>query len=76
MNTKTKRKRGRQAVIDRQRIMNRDNGLCQICKVNGLLTIAYEVDHITPLHKGGSDQDDNKQALCINCHKWHSFLFF
>jgi 5-methylcytosine-specific restriction protein A len=26
------------------------------------------VDHITPLHMGGDDQDSNKELLCNPCH--------
>jgi 5-methylcytosine-specific restriction protein A len=28
-----------------------------------------EVDHITPLAKGGTDEDDNLQLLCLACHE-------
>lgn len=29
----------------------------------------FELDHIKPLHKGGTDDWDNLQVLCIECHK-------
>ena len=29
----------------------------------------YDVDHITPLHMGGTDDPDNLQALCPACHR-------
>lgn len=29
----------------------------------------FEVDHIVPLYKGGADDEDNCQVLCIECHK-------
>lgn len=64
-----KRKRGRAAVSDRARIMRRDCGVCQICKREGRLTPALEVDHIVALCNGGDDSDENKQALCLACHE-------
>jgi hypothetical protein len=39
---------------------------CNIC--SELLSASYEVDHINPLFKGGSNEIDNLQALCRNCH--------
>lgn len=33
-----------------------------------LLTISYEIDHIKPLCVGGSNEENNLQALCRNCH--------
>lgn len=40
--------------------------ICSHCKE--LLDYTYEVDHIIPLFKGGSNQLNNLQALCRNCH--------
>ena len=33
-----------------------------------ILDASYEVDHITPLYKGGTNDLNNLQALCRNCH--------
>jgi 5-methylcytosine-specific restriction protein A len=33
------------------------------------VTIATEVDHIVPKSQGGTDDDDNLQAICSPCHK-------
>lgn len=58
----------------RERILKRDNGLCQECLRNGLLTpvghkpySAY-CDHIINKAEGGTDDDDNLQTLCRSCH--------
>jgi 5-methylcytosine-specific restriction endonuclease McrA len=52
----------------RDAIMRRDNYLCQCCLKQGRATPATECDHITPKHKGGTDDEDNLQALCKPCH--------
>jgi hypothetical protein len=39
---------------------------CMNCKQ--ILDASYEVDHITPLYKGGTNDLNNLQALCRNCH--------
>lgn len=62
------RVRGSAGVRDRERIRARDCGLCQECKRRGKTTLGGPVDHITPLWKGGSDEDDNKELLCTRCH--------
>ena len=33
-----------------------------------LLDATYEIDHIIPLYKNGTNDIDNLQALCRNCH--------
>lgn len=46
----------------------RANPLCVMCQSKGKLSAAQELDHIIPLHKGGSDTDSNRQGLCKECH--------
>jgi 5-methylcytosine-specific restriction protein A len=64
----TPRKRGWAGVQDRERIRERDFGLCQACQRNGKTSVGAAVDHIIPLWKGGSDGDSNKELLCDPCH--------
>ena len=53
----------------RERILQRDNYLCVPCSKQHKITIAKEVDHILPLAKGGTDDDENLQSICIPCHE-------
>jgi 5-methylcytosine-specific restriction enzyme A len=53
----------------RARILTRDHYLCQPCLAKNRPTPATEVDHVTPKAKGGTDDDDNLQAICHDCHK-------
>jgi 5-methylcytosine-specific restriction protein A len=62
------RKRGYAGVLDRRRIRARDCDLCQECKRQGRTTIGYPVDHIVALADGGTDDDSNKETLCVPCH--------
>jgi hypothetical protein len=39
---------------------------CKMC--NRMLEASYEVDHINPLYNGGTNDINNLQALCRNCH--------
>lgn len=43
--------------------------LCRICKADGRITAATEVDHITPKSRGGTDDPTNLQPLCHACHR-------
>lgn len=66
--SETIRTRGSAWQKIRARILRRDKGLCQECLRNDRLTVATQVDHITPLHLGGRDNDENLQCLCKACH--------
>lgn len=48
----------------RQRVLERD-GKCVRCKGGP----PFQVDHITPYVKGGSNDLGNLQTLCIPCHR-------
>ena len=60
-----KRMRGRAWERKRQKVFIRDGFTCRICKQ----AKACEVDHIRPLAKGGTDDLNNLQSVCIPCHK-------
>lgn len=64
------RLRGRALQERNLRILLRDP-LCLSCLAvkPSIITVAVEVDHIVPLHRGGSDSDINLQGLCIACHR-------
>jgi hypothetical protein len=61
------RLRGRAGVEQRKRRL-RSEPLCRECRANGRVTAATSIDHIKPLAFGGTDTDDNIQALCTDCH--------
>lgn len=65
----TKRGYGYKWQKTRVRILRRDNGLCQPCKRKGIMVPATEVDHIVRKAIGGTDDDENLQAICGDCHK-------
>ncbi len=52
----------------RKRILRRDKGLCQPCLSNGRPRPARQVDHKVPKFEGGTDDDDNLQSICNECH--------
>lgn len=61
------RTRGRTWMAIRSSVL-RYKPLCVVCKTKGLVSRAEEVDHIIPLHKGGTDSYENLQGLCKDCH--------
>lgn len=42
--------------------------LCLHCKAKGIVKLGEELDHIVPISKGGSNDHDNLQMLCKECH--------
>ena len=51
---------------ERLQIKNKSNGKCNNCETS---LKKFHVDHIIPLASGGTNDDDNLQALCIECHR-------
>ena len=52
----------------RQRILERDHGLCQPCLQANRAQAAIEVDHVVSKARGGSNDESNLQAICCACH--------
>lgn len=53
----------------RLQVIRRDKGLCQPCYRANRITAYRDVDHIIPKEQGGTDNPDNLQCICGNCHK-------
>ncbi|WP_204806303.1 HNH endonuclease [Mycobacterium riyadhense] len=53
----------------RNQVLQRDGHQCQI-KGPGCLVHADQVDHIVPVHLGGTDDPSNAQSCCKPCHDW------
>lgn len=51
---------------ERSEIINIYDGKCAMCNE---VCSKYEIDHISPLACGGTNELDNLQPLCIDCHK-------
>ena len=49
----------------REQILKKFNNKCNICKCK---VEDFHIDHIRPLSNGGSNDDDNLQVLCLECH--------
>lgn len=62
-----KRQSGRALQRKRSELFAREP-LCRVCSAKGFVTIATLRDHIKPLAEGGTDDDDNIQPLCVDCH--------
>jgi 5-methylcytosine-specific restriction endonuclease McrA len=61
---------GRRAVERRSRWLDA-HPLCAHCQLETppRVTAAAEVDHIMPLHQGGTDDESNFQSLCVEHHR-------
>lgn len=67
---------GREWEITRERILERDHGLCQPGQRMGQVHMASQVDHRIPKSiaatlgwsKARTESDDNLQAICDACH--------
>lgn len=58
------RLRGRAGQRQRQRRLDRTDGMCEHCQADGVTRLADIVDHVVPLALGGSDEDENTRNLC------------
>jgi len=64
----TKRITGRRLQAMRAALFARDP-LCARCRELGLVVLATQRDHVTPLEEGGADDATNEQGLCDDCHR-------
>ena len=56
----------------KKRVAANQKWRCASCK--SLLDETYELDHVKPLFKGGTNLETNLQALCKRCHAIKSAL--
>lgn len=49
-------------------ILKRDDYCCQMCGATAKDGVTLEIDHVTPVSKGGSNDADNLQVLCRDCN--------
>lgn len=68
LQTGTQRITGRTRVDIRYRHFS-NNPLCVMCEREGRVSLAQELDHITPLWAGGAESEANRQGLCVTHHK-------
>lgn len=64
----TTRTRGRKCQTRSARMAGRQP-FCVNCLEQGRHRVATETDHIVALVNGGSDNEENLQRLCADCHK-------
>lgn len=59
---------------ERSAVLRRDGYRCQLCGISQKENpaIVLEVDHITPVSKGGTNDPANLQALCNQCNRLKS----
>ena len=62
--SKEKRTRGRRWMALRHVVMV-EEPVCSICKRRP----SVQVDHIVPVSKGGKDDRQNLQGVCLECHE-------
>ncbi len=64
----SKRTRGAAWMAIRDKVFKRDCGICVECTRHGRITVATQVDHVKPLAMGGTDDLDNLESICHQCH--------
>ena len=70
--TRSTRHRPYISPLVKKRVAAQQKWRCASCKQ--LLDETYELDHFTPLFKGGSSDETNLQALCKRCHVMKSAM--
>lgn len=64
--TRPRRLTGRKWYAARRQVLAEQKGECAHCGC--MLVDGWALDHITPHSKGGSDDRENLQGLCLPCH--------
>jgi len=63
------RRRGRYIPFKtKMRVVRRDNYTCQVCGIH-LKDNEVEFDHIIPIAKGGSSEENNIRLTCFKCNR-------
>lgn len=52
----------------RKAALRRDYHQCRPCAAKGVVTYGNEVDHVIPKSQGGTDDLENLQTICKDCH--------
>ena len=65
--SKTKHKRQSIARSTKNKVLDRQNNKCAMCK-RQLKASSTHFDHKKESHKGGKSTSDNLRAVCANCH--------
>jgi 5-methylcytosine-specific restriction endonuclease McrA len=73
-NTTKKKSRYISSTV-RYTVFHRDNFRCVACGITAKET-QLQVDHIVPFAKGGSNNLDNLQTLCLECNRGKSDRIF
>jgi 5-methylcytosine-specific restriction endonuclease McrA len=65
------KQRRRVGTMMKKKVAAEQRWICGLC--NRLLDHTYQVDHITPLFRGGSNERCNLMAVCPHCHAKKSY---
>lgn len=57
---------GKIGTLNRLKFVCTRGGVCEKCGNNNAAIL--QIDHIVPMSEGGSNEADNWQVLCPNCH--------
>lgn len=63
---------GTYSAADIERLYAEQGGLCRWCSEP--LSDGFEIDHVIPLSRGGSNSPDNLAVTCIHCNRRKSSL--
>ena len=73
INRKNVPKKVKRSVSDSKKKFIASNQKWRCAHCNELLDNTFEVDHIIALYKGGTNELNNLEALCRNCHGKKTF---